>query len=298
MKKTVWFCQTVRVKGKTFSKEKSKTWDFFNLEGCSEKAGRDFFRKDITKKYRRKEGSGDETTLTGVCAQIEVHTPQLSLHMQRGSSQSFLGDSIKFFFDWWEKASALRHGHWPHHRCTAFCRSSSTVSENSKFGELVVASHTQQCTVSVAPRQFSAPLWAAPSVKRTTPLLRLRSRLVRCFHFDSFRVRFSILALPSITHFIISFQPTPHSSFSESISTPKHCKGASTSHQWLTNFFPQVLRPSLAGHKLEPFMVVAHVHFADDESRGDSISASLLVSSSKLLSCLSTIFLGSSTQTI
>ena len=32
MKKTVWFCQTLRVKGKTFSKEKSKTWEKENFE--------------------------------------------------------------------------------------------------------------------------------------------------------------------------------------------------------------------------------------------------------------------------
>ena len=27
MKKTAWFCQIARVKGKTFSKEKSRTWE-------------------------------------------------------------------------------------------------------------------------------------------------------------------------------------------------------------------------------------------------------------------------------
>ena len=43
-------------------------------------------------------GSGDETTLIGVCAHFEVHIIQFSLHMQSGSSQRSLGDSIKFFF--------------------------------------------------------------------------------------------------------------------------------------------------------------------------------------------------------
>ena len=46
---------------------------------------------------KRKEGSGDETTLIGVYAHVEVHTIQLSLHMRSGSSQRSLGDSIKFF---------------------------------------------------------------------------------------------------------------------------------------------------------------------------------------------------------
>ena len=61
------------------------------------------------------------------------------------------------------------------------------------------------------------------------------------------------------------------SSFSESLSIPKHCEGESTSSQSSGKFFPSVLRPSLAGHKLEPFMVVPHVLFVVDESRGDSI---------------------------
>ena len=69
-------------------------------------------RKEDTKISGQKGGSGDETTLIGVCAQSEVHTIQFSLHMQSGSSQHSLGDSIKFFFPflWWEKASASRQG--------------------------------------------------------------------------------------------------------------------------------------------------------------------------------------------
>ena len=46
---------------------------------------------------KRKEGNGEETTLVGVYAHVEVHTTQFSLHMQSGSSQRSLGDSIKFF---------------------------------------------------------------------------------------------------------------------------------------------------------------------------------------------------------
>ena len=56
-----------------------------------------FVREDDTKILGEKEGSGDETTLTGVYAQIEVHTTQFSLHVQSGSSLSSLVDSIKFF---------------------------------------------------------------------------------------------------------------------------------------------------------------------------------------------------------
>ena len=55
MKKTAWFCQIVRVKGKTFSKEKSRTWEeefFKEMEGKSEKAGTDIFSEDVTKKRK------------------------------------------------------------------------------------------------------------------------------------------------------------------------------------------------------------------------------------------------------
>ena len=49
-------------------------------------------------KSGRKEGSGDETTLIGVYAQVAFHTTQFSLHMQCGSSQASLEDSIKLSF--------------------------------------------------------------------------------------------------------------------------------------------------------------------------------------------------------
>ena len=81
------------------------------MEGKMRKREWNFVRKDDTKILGQKEGSGDETTLIGFCTQFEVHTIQFSLHMQSGSSQSFLGDSTKFFsFGWWKKASASRQG--------------------------------------------------------------------------------------------------------------------------------------------------------------------------------------------
>ena len=52
----------------------------------------------LQKKKRRKEGSGDETTLIGIITQVAVHTTQFSLNMQSGSSQSFLRDSINFLW--------------------------------------------------------------------------------------------------------------------------------------------------------------------------------------------------------
>ena len=42
----------------------------------------------------------------------------------------------------WVIPSASRQGQWPLHRCTAFCRSSSTVSEHSKLREFICLSKT------------------------------------------------------------------------------------------------------------------------------------------------------------
>ena len=95
----------------------------------------------LQKKKRRKEGSGDETTLIG------DHHPSSSSHNTNLTEHAiwlftkFSETSINFFFKWWEKANASRQEYWPPYRCIAFGRS-STVSEHSKFGELVVKSHT------------------------------------------------------------------------------------------------------------------------------------------------------------
>ena len=290
MKKTVWFCQTVRVKGKTFSKEKSKTWEkefLKKMEWYSERARTAFFfRNDVTK------NTGEKKVV-----EMRRHWPGFVPKSKFTHHNCPSTCNVALHKAFWETQSSffLIDGKKPLHydtdidRTIVVLRFADHLPQFLKTLNSVNLSwhHTQQCTVSVAPRQFSAPFWAAPSVKRTTPLLRLRSRLVRCFHLASFRVRFSVRALPSITHFIISFQPTPHL-LPVNLFPFQNIARVHPRRPRLSNFFPQVLRPSLAGHKLEPFMVVAHVLFADDESRGDSISASLLVSSSKLLSCLST----------
>ena len=81
---------------------------------------------------------------------------------------------------------------------SAYCILHTLNSGNLSFND------KRQCTESVALRQVLAPPWAAPCAQWRTRLLRLRSRLVRCFHLASFRVRFSICALRSFPHFIIS----------------------------------------------------------------------------------------------
>ena len=169
-----------------------------------------FVRKDDTKILGEKEGSGQETTLIGVYAHVEVHTTHFSLHVQSGSSQSSLVDSIKFFF-LFKGGKKLLHQDRDIDHFVGLLHFAGNLPQflNTLNSGILSWHHTRQCTESVAPRQFSAPLWAAPCAQWPTRLTRLRSRLVRCFHLASFRVLFSIRALPSIAQFI-SFQTTTH----------------------------------------------------------------------------------------
>ena len=157
-------------------------------------------------KVGRKEGGGDETTLIGVYAQVAVHTTQFLRHMQSGSSQASLEDAIKLSFSFWMVGQSLcitRKTLTTLSLCCAFSEPPQFL--NTLYWENLSFHHKLQCTESVALRHVLAPPWAAPLVNWTTRFLRLRSCLVSIFHVASFRVRFSICALPSLPHFIISW---------------------------------------------------------------------------------------------
>ena len=168
-----------------------------------------FVRQDYTKILGQKERGGDETTLIGVCAQIEVHTTHFSLHMQFGSSQRSLGDSIKLSFSFWRVTKKpLHHDRDIDHTIVVFRFSEPPQFLNTPNWGNLSFHDKRQCIEFVALRP--APPWAAPLVKlnNSTSQTSVSSRL--CFHLASLRVRFSIRALPSIPQFIISFQTTPH----------------------------------------------------------------------------------------
>ena len=145
------------------------------------------FSEQMLQKIERQEGSGEETTLIGVYAHVEVHTTHFLLNMQSGSSQSFLGDSGFFFFEWWEKVNASRQGHRPLFRCLAFGRP-STVSEHSEFRELVVASHTAMYWICGTRTVFSTPL-SSTMCKMTTVS---PSVLIHHSHTSSYRVNHAV----------------------------------------------------------------------------------------------------------
>ena len=135
------------------------------------------------KKKRRKEDCGDEPTLIEVYAQVAVHTTQFLLHMQSGSSQASLEDSIKRSFSFWMVGQAPQF-------------------LNTLYWGNLSFHHKLQCTESVAQRQVLAPPWAAPLVNWTTRFLRLRSCLVRSFSFGIFSCPFF--------HLCSSINPTLH----------------------------------------------------------------------------------------
>ena len=166
---------------------------------------REWIFQEGCNKKKRKESSGYETTLIGVYAQVEVHTTQFSLHMQSGSSQDSLEDSIKLSFSFsMVTKKPLRQGHWPLHRCTALF-GLSTVSGHSKLRELVSMTNGNVVNLWHYDKFLHHLEQQAPLANLTTRLLRLRSCLILGFHLASLRVHFSIRALTSIPRFIISF---------------------------------------------------------------------------------------------
>ena len=191
----------------TIKKEMLCSHSFQRKESVSLCWSRQLQGKDVTKK----ECGGEETTLIGVYAHAEVHSTKCSLHMQPGSSQRSLGDSIKFFL--MSGGKKLPHqdrdndssivvlhfaGHLPQFLNTL---NWGTLSFHDK----------RQCTESVALRQVLAPPWAAPCAKWRTRFLRLRSRLVvfiwLLFVYDSPSVLFDHSHTSSfrVNHVVIFF---------------------------------------------------------------------------------------------
>ena len=280
------------------------------MVGYSEKREGNFVREDDTKIFGEKEGSGDETTL------IKIEVPkQHNIHY---TCNLALGKALwvipSKFFCWrvgkrfcittrnTDHPIGLLHfaGHLPH------------VLKHTELGDFLSLLHTLQCIESVAPRTVFCTSLSSTMCKMNqldSPDYGLVSS--RCCHLASLRVRFSIRA-PSINHTVHHLFSNHHSSsFIDSISIPKHCKGASTSRQWFGKFFLVV---SLDWFFAQALLDTGHKAWALyccpscalhwwREPRW--LSASLLVSSSKSLSGLSTVFLflarpsiWSSTQTI
>ena len=217
-------CQNVRITWK-IQKGTVKHWKMF-FHDMVRHGERTFARN----KLGRKESSGDETTLIEVYAQVAVQKTQFLLHMQSGSSQASMEDSIKLsllLFGWWDKASASRGRHWPPYRCTALF-GTSTVSEHSLSSELVFPSKT-------------AMYWICGT---TTGSCTTLSSTIGKLNNSISQTSFGLFSCPFL-HPCSSINPTLHhlfpthtsSFFSESISISKHCKGASTSLQWFGKFF-------------------------------------------------------------
>ena len=271
MKKNAWFCQILRVKGKTFSKEKSKTWEEFFWENGwkKSKSGTDIFSEEMLKKRkeRRKEGSGDETTLIGVCAHT---TPFFTTHaiwfftkISEGPNQVFL-----------------------------------MVGKSQCITTGVLTTPSLCCILQIIFHCFWT-LWIQRTCRGIT-----HGNVLNLWHHDSFfsaheqdhvqndQLDSSNYGLVSSVVFIwllfvyVSFSVLFHQSHtSSSLFNPlliffQWINIHSKTLQGCIHLVPviwQILPFSIVGlpghvhNKFEPCVVVAHVLFVDDESRGDSI---------------------------
>ena len=172
------------------------------------------------------------------------------------------------WFEWWEKSQCITTGHRPPYWFSAFCRrftvprhAAHTSSKHSNAWKLCVDAH-----------YLTGPNKAkhSPTAVCPTSLAPCLSRRQVVENHDSTVTSFQWIYFHSET-----LQGCIHL--------------ATVIWQSLScSIVGLVLRPSLVGHKLELFTVIPLVLFVVPESGGDSI---------KSLSCFSTIFLGSSTQT-
>ena len=128
---------------------------------------------------------------------------QFLLHMQSGSSQASLEDSIKLSFSFWMVGQSLCITRKTLTTFSLYCACQNFHSFRTLNIEGTCLSITHCNVLNLWHYDtFLHHLEQHHLVNWTTRFLRL--------HLASFRVRFSIRAPPSIPHFIISFQPTPH----------------------------------------------------------------------------------------
>ena len=156
-------------------------------------------------------------------------------------------------------------GHRPPFRFSAFCRT-STVSEHSKFRE-TCRCITHGNVLNLWHHDSFLHIFEQHHVQNEqldSPDNGLVSSVV---FIQPLFVSVSPSVLLHHSHTSSSCLTKPSSSFSESGSTPKHCKGASPLAPvvWQIPSF-SILCPSPVGHKLELIMVVPRVLFVVDES--------------------------------
>ena len=213
--------------------------------------------------------------------------------MQSGSSQASLEDSIKLSFSFWMVGQSLcitrktlttlslycafrNLDRFRTHKIEGTCLSIANCNvlhlwHNDRFLHHLEQHHVQNeqfhspdnCLVSSV--VFIQPLFVSvsPSVSSITPTLH---------------------------HLVLT---TASSFFSESISTPKHCKGASTSPKRFGKFFPFVSLCQFFAqamlHMTLSFVCLSFMCSSLMTRTAVTLSATLLLYSSNLLSCLSTI---------
>ena len=181
----------------------------------------------------RKEGSGDETTLIEVYAQVVVQKNTiLTTHAIWLSSQASLEDSIKLSFPFWMVGQSL---------CITR-KTLTTLSLHCAFSELPQFQNTLN-RGNLSFHHKRQMYWICGTTTRSCTTL---SSTIGKLNNSISQTSFGLFSCPFL-HLCSSITPTLHhivlthtsSFFSESCSIPKRCKGASTSLQWFGKFTPQ-----------------------------------------------------------
>ena len=156
--------------------------------------------------------------------------------MQSGSSQSFLRGLNQVFFMVGE-SQCITTGTLTTPSLYCIFADHLPLFLNTLNSENMSWHHARQCTESVALRQFSLVHMSRTMCKMTnsTHHTTVSSRPLFSFWFFSCTFLDPGSSINPTLHHLFSTHSS--SSFSESISIPKHCKGASTSPQWFGKFF-------------------------------------------------------------
>ena len=180
----------------------------------------------------RKEGSGGVATLIEVYAQVVVQKNTiLTTHAIWLSSQASLEDSIKLSFSFWMVGQSL---------CIT-SKTLTTLSLHCAFSELPQFHNTLN-RGNLSFHHKRQMYWICGTTTRSCTTL---SSTIGKLNNSISQTSFGLFSCPFL-HLCSSITPTfhhivlttPSSSFSESCSIPKRCKGASTSLQWFGKFTP------------------------------------------------------------
>ena len=216
--------------------------------------------------------------------------------MQSGSSQGFLEDSIKLSFSFWmaRQSLCITTKTFIDHPIVALRFSEHPQFQNTLNRGNLSFHHTHTAMYCICGTTTGSCTTLSSTIGKLNNSISQTSVLSRpYFSFGLFSCPFlhpcSSIS-PTLHHLVLT---TASSFLSESISTPKHCKGASTSPKRFGKFFPFVSLCQFFAqamlHITLSFVCLSFMCSSLMTRTAVTLSATLLLYSSNFLSCLSTI---------